>query len=650
MAQTLFTSKGAHVNIGRELGRGGEGAIFEVQGITNQVAKVYHPNKLPSLQKQAKLSYMAGVAVARASQFLNYVAWPQETLHPFLGGPVIGFLLPKVSGKDPIHMIYSPAYRKQNYPKAGFDFLLYVARNIAATFESVHSHGYVIGDVNQDSFFVGRDATVVLIDSDSFQVNAGGKIHFCEVGVPHFTPPEMQSLSSFNAVVRTSNHDNFGLALLLFHVLFGGRHPFAGVPFRSEVGVALENDIKNFCYAYARDNQARGSSPPPRSIPISIFPDGVESMFNLAFTEKGVSGTRPTARQWVEALDNVRSSLKKCTSTSMHVFPNHLNSCPWCNLEKQGVVYFLDLGINHTTTSSSFVLARVWAMIEQVAPPAKPSVPMPQSFTVKPNKLPSHIPGSATIGFYRFLVLVFAVIVISAEPKYIIYAIVATIAGWIMAGNLGFDERNAEKQIRKAALDLAKRQYDHNVVELNKCGPEGFHVKRQELARLRDEYTNLGQSEKSALNDLQASAYSRQLNYFLDRCFIDQAIIKDLGPARKAALRSFGIETAADVDRNRVSQVRGFGDRLTTALLDWRKSCERRFTFNPNQAISDSDRLQISSKFVAKKGSLEILLTNGVFELQRFNKESTMKAVALRAQVELAAQKLAQAQADLFAF
>lgn len=649
MAQTLFTSKGALVNIGRELGKGGEGSVFEVPSLSNQVAKVYHPNKLPPPKKQAKLSFMAASPDAHESQFLNYVAWPQETLHPTHGGPVIGFLLPKVSGKAPIHMVYSPGHRKQDYPKAGFDFLLYVARNVAATFESVHSHGYVIGDVNQDSFFVGRDATVVLIDSDSFQVNARGTMHLCEVGVPHFTPPELQSISSFNAVVRTSNHDNFGLALLLFHVLFGGRHPFSGVPLRNGVGDALETDIKNFCYAYARDSQSRGSSPPPRSIPISILPDAVESMFHLAFTEKGASGVRPTARQWVAALDSVRSSLKKCSASNMHVFPDHLSSCPWCALEQQGVVYFLDLGTTYTATSSGFVLARVWALIEQVPPPAVPSTPTSQNFTRKPKELPSNVPGTTTIGFYRLLALLLAVVVIGAEPKAWFFAVIGAIVGWVMAGNVGAEQRKAERQTRQAALSWAQREYDQVVAQLKQCGPEGFLAKRKEFASLRDEYINLGQAEKTALDALQATAHRRQLHQFLDRCFIDQANIKDLGPARKAALRSFGIETAADVERNRVLQVRGFGERLTAALVDWRKSCERRFTFNPNQAVSDSERSQVRSRFAAKKASIESQLSNGASELHRFNKESAAKAAGLKTQAEWAAQKLAQAQADLAA-
>ncbi len=42
-----------------------------------------------------------------------------------------------------------------------------------------------MGDVNQNSFMVGRDSKVVLIDSDSFQINANGTLHLCEVGVSH---------------------------------------------------------------------------------------------------------------------------------------------------------------------------------------------------------------------------------------------------------------------------------------------------------------------------------------------------------------------------------------------------------------------------------------------------------------------------------
>lgn len=643
MARTLYTSKGSAVEIGRELGKGGEGSVFDVSAASNQVAKLYH--KAPDSKKQAKLSFMASTADA---QLLHYVAWPQETLHPSRGGPVVGFLMPKVSNKDPIHMVYSPAHRRQDYPKAAWDFLLYVARNIAASFEAVHTHGHVIGDVNQNSFMVGRDSKVVLIDSDSFQVNARGTMHLCEVGVSHFTPPELQSLSSFDGFTRTTNHDNFGLALLIFHVLFGGRHPYSGVPLRSGVGDALETDIKNFRYAYARDNQSRGFSPPPRSIPLSMLPDAVESMFHLAFTEKGASGARPTAQQWVTALDSVRGHLKKCSASSMHLYPDHLGSCPWCALEKQGVAYFVDLGATFTQTSTGFVLAQVWAAIQAIPAPSPLNISTPGSFNVTAQALPAGVVGEGTITAYRILAVLLGFVIAAAAPNAMVWGIVVGVIGWFMASGAGSSERAAERSRRLTAWQAAKKEYDELVERVQReFGTSGFEAKRAELAKLRDEHLALPDAERREIDQLQCTAQARQMQKFLDTCFIDNASIPGVGPARKAALRSFGIETAADVSRGKVMQVRGFGESLARAVTDWKASCERRFVFNAATAVTAADRDAVRSKFGARKVSIEAALSRGVGELQGFKQRAATQMAMLQPQLEAAARKLAQAERDL---
>ena len=455
MGRTVFTSKGTALEIGRELGRGGEGSVFEVAGLKDQVAKLYH--KAPDLKKQGKLKFMASAADA---QLISYVAWPQDTLHPSKGGPVIGFLMPRVAAKEAIHMVYSPAHRRQDYPKAAWDFLLFVARNIAASFEAVHSHGHVIGDVNQDSVMVGRDSKVVLIDSDSYQVDANGTLHLCEVGVSHFTPPELQSLSSFDEYTRTANHDRFGLALLIFHVLFGGRHPFSGVPQRNGVGDALETDIKHFRYTYARDSQARGFKPPPRSIPISIVPDAIESMFHAAFTETGAAGNRPTAQQWVAALDSLRGRLRKCGASPVHLYPDHLTRCPWCALEQEGVVYFVDLGTTVMPSASGFVLTQVWALIQAIPAPQALSIPSPHNYSVIAQPLPPGMTTEGTTLLYRVLAIGCATGVVVLAPGAWFLALIGGWAGWAAAGNVGSSVRSAEATKRKAALESAKDEYD----------------------------------------------------------------------------------------------------------------------------------------------------------------------------------------------
>ena len=112
-------------------------------------------------------------------------------------------------------------------------------------------------------------------------------------------------------------------------------------------------------------------------------------------------------------------------------------------------------------------------------------------------------------------------------------------------------------------------------------------------------------------------------------------------------MRSFGIETAADVRRQRILQLKGFGESLARAMTDWKASCERRFVFNPATAISESDRNAVRAKFGMRRTAIASTLASGVTELQRFKQMSASRAIAMKPQIDQAAQKLAQAQSDL---
>ena len=404
-----------------------------------------------------------------------------------------------------------------------------------------------------------------------------------------------------------------------------------------------------FRYAYAVDaQQRRGVAPPPLSIPLGVVPEAMQEMFFRAFTETGASGNRPKAKEWVSALDTVRGGLQTCRTSAMHVFPRHLKACPWCALESQGAVYFIDLGGTTIPTSSGFVLGRAWALIESVQAPPPLNVPSINTASLTARPLPEGIPGSGTIFFYRLLVVGIALFFAAAVPKAWFFALVGGFFGWAMAGSAGSTERSAERSRRKAVQQSAKEEFDRLVEQLRKeCGPEGFHAKRQELAKLRDEYKSLPETEKQELARLHSTAHERQKVKFLERCFIDSADIPGVGPARKAALRSFGIETAADVTKHRVRQVRGFGDSLTRAVVDWKSSCERRFQFNPANAVSDADRNAVRARIVGRRVSIEASLNSGPAELQRFTQQAIAKASALRPRLDAATARLAQAEMDL---
>jgi DNA-binding helix-hairpin-helix protein with protein kinase domain len=219
--KTLFDGLGKPVAIGPMIARGGEGSIFEVTGDPAHVAKIYH--KPPTAQDTEKIRLMPSVV---DSDLQKFTAWPLSLLHDRQHGSIVGIIMPKVVGKL-IHTLYSPADRKRTFPTADWSFLVHTAMNCALAFDALHRKGHVMGDVNQRNIMVANDATVTLIDCDSFQVQANGRLFLCDLGVPEFTPPELQG-RNFKGVQRTPNHDRFGLAVLIFYLLFMGRHPFAG--------------------------------------------------------------------------------------------------------------------------------------------------------------------------------------------------------------------------------------------------------------------------------------------------------------------------------------------------------------------------------------------------------------------------------------
>jgi DNA-binding helix-hairpin-helix protein with protein kinase domain len=253
------------------------------------------------------------------------------------------------------------------------------ARNTAAAVETVHAHGHVIGDVNQQNFTVAPNATVMLVDCDGFQISLNGSLYPCEVGVAHFIPPELQG-KSFRDVTRTRDHDAFGLAVLCFHLLFMGRHPFAG-RFLGAGDMPLERAIAEQRFAYGSSARRLLMQPPPAALPMSAVPAEIAALFESAFS----SPSRPTATQWRLALEATSRQLKTCTRVPVHRYYANAAACTWCELEgRAGVIFFL--GAAPASTAILFDLTAVWRAIESIAPPRQlPPRPQPVITGITPR-------------------------------------------------------------------------------------------------------------------------------------------------------------------------------------------------------------------------------------------------------------------------
>jgi DNA-binding helix-hairpin-helix protein with protein kinase domain len=355
------------------------------------VAKVYH--KAPSPQTQAKLRAM--VALAR-NELIKMAAWPIATLHERAGGLAIGLTMRRITNFKEIHFLYSPAHRKTTFPQADWRFLVTVAMNCAAALDILHQCGVVMGDLNQKNVLVLPNGLVVLIDCDSFQFQANGQTYLCEVGVAEFTPPELQN-QLLRTLVRTPNHDRFGLAVLIFHLLFMNRHPFSG-RFLGKGDMPIERAITEYRFAYGSSARAYEMQPPLYAPPLSAASPQLASLFERAFVRGSErANSRPTEAEWFGALKTFRQSLRPCQADPGHFYSPHLTSCCWCDLMRQGAPnFFVSVAYSRPTASTgpAFVLAAVWTRIEQVPPPDVTYRRPPAPSGGRPAPLPPGVPAA----------------------------------------------------------------------------------------------------------------------------------------------------------------------------------------------------------------------------------------------------------------
>jgi flagellar motor protein MotB len=328
----MTDSRGKRVHLGNEIGRGGEATVHNVRGRTDRVAKIYQPGHGYPADKLAAM-------LAFSDQSLhNLCAWPADVL--FDTGAFVGFLMPKIPGRRPVLDLYVPKLRLQHFPTANWRFLVHAAENTARAVHHIHQAGAVIGDVNDSNFLVADDATVRAIDTDSFQITAGNQCWLCRVGTGDYQPPEMQKLISYQGIVRTPNHDAFGLAVLIFKLLFMGRHPFSGRWKGQGDAPSIEDAIKAFRYAYSQ-RRSTGMQPPGDALSVDALPKSIRDLFEQAFDRSTTTAGRPTAEQWMTALQALGRSVRQCRINRFHWFYSGATKCPWCEIEQQsGAVLF----------------------------------------------------------------------------------------------------------------------------------------------------------------------------------------------------------------------------------------------------------------------------------------------------------------------
>jgi len=601
MTGTKLTGTKEKYVLGQEIGKGGEGQVFDVQNSLFLVVKIY--NERLSANKIEKLVAMVEMA---SPQLEAYAAWPIDIVEN-QQGEVIGFVMKKLSSYVPLHSLFSPMDRKQLFPDKGYNFLVHVARNLCTAFYTIHSLGLIVGDVNEGNILVNNQGMVAFIDCDSFQIKSNEQYYYCEVGVPRYTPPELLELGSFDKVIRTTNTDLFSMAILVFQLLFLGRHPFAGKN-TTDQDIDEETAIKYEWFAYSSHNNHGKLLPPNDSLPLKTTNEALQVLFHQSFENRI---HRPLASEWITALDGYLKMMVYCLVSPIHIYPSSFKECPWCAFKNQrNILYFID----NTPFQNAEALDNLEDFINGFKV-EKITFPKLKSANNALEKLQaSPIPAE----YYRYkqfhLAAIIVPILVGIGVSFvnigggILFAVISFATPFIFPwkGHLKKElkKRSITLKLLKDKLDDALNDYTH---------PKELALYKQLSEKINtaiDQFKKLPQELLATQKAMEEMAYNHQLQYYLSLYSLKNNRIAALGETRLIALESAGIKTVADIGLLKRTKVVGVGPKLIQALFSWQRQIASGFVYYPDNAFLQRESASIAEDIARLKKLLEADIKN----------------------------------------
>ncbi|VTS07492.1 protein kinase domain-containing protein [Tuwongella immobilis] len=608
LGSELIDASGNRIRLDRQLASGGEGAVHSLEHSPNLVAKIYHQPPSPqTVQKVAAMTQLANPKI------LTCTAWPTQLLFSPESRRPVGFLMPRVLESQSIQCLYNPIQRIRTFPNAGWKFQLRVAKNLVAAFDEVHQTGCIVGDVNQSNVMVSNQALVHLIDCDSFQIPWNGQQFLCEVGVPHYTPPELQG-RSFRGVQRTRNHDLFGLAVLIYQLLFVGRHPYAGI-YLGTGDPSFEQLIAEYRFSQGPAAQSWNMQPPPHTPTFASIPDNVGRMFRSAFERGSEAGTRATTQQWLHVLGQLEATTTDCTVDPGHTYWNGAKSCVWCEIaQKGGPEYYFGVG----TDSAEFAVDEAQLqVIEQRLRDAGPfDFPIDRK-THAPRTPPIGKPIPDELDEHQLTAIILTAtlgICLVAFPFGVIhpaFAIIALFAGilfgsWLTVHLLQspwhqeYRQRMRVLAEQERILRHTEKRWQEVVQSYQTTHAQTTNQLVHDLRTCRDLAAQYQHERHQLVSHAHQLAFQRHLRLYL----LADADIPRIGAGRKQVLASHRIVSAVDIDVVRIQNIKGFGEVLTAQLLEWRTWVERQFQFDPNAALAPAEKRKLNLPFRSRQQQL----------------------------------------------
>lgn len=318
--ETVTTTLGNRYRLGQMIGRGGQGAVFAVEG-ERLAVKLCADHSAPAREKlRDRLA-----AVGRHPIQELAIARPLEQLRP----PHVGYVMELLTGMVPLRELGRPpkdvSATGWYLDTGGLRRRLRVFARIAEIFAQVHGKGLVFVDPSPNNVFISSGTEgdeVRLIDPDNLRASTtpGTSLYTPGYGAPEIVRGTGRA---------TSLTDSHAFAVMAFESL-SLAHPLLG-----DFVVDGEPDIEDRALAgqipwidHPEDETNRSSTGIPREIVLSeILRRDFQATFGPGLLQPE---DRPRMATWAEHLHRAADRTIRCPQCKgTFYFDQPL--CPWCD-------------------------------------------------------------------------------------------------------------------------------------------------------------------------------------------------------------------------------------------------------------------------------------------------------------------------------
>jgi len=328
--KSVVDTNGTKYVLGKPLGTGGQGTVFEVEGGKFAV-------KL--------LTKTSGTEIRRVERhFLHLKQLPLDGIPiakpiSVLRQPYAGYVMPLLQNMEPIAKLVLPPrgsdsigewYRNTGSLKKRLRCLASTGDAIAA----LHANGLCYGDVSPANIFIPTTATnddAWLIDSDNLHYESNTTTQ--QFYTPGYGAPELASRTG----TTSSLSDAYSVGVLAFRALVQC-HPLIG-----DMVHDGEPELEERAYRGEFpwiDHQSDPINQSSRGIPRpTALSKGLIALAARTF-ESGLLDKvkRPSAREWAEGLWRAAAHSLVCSGCRGSYYRNS-DCCPWCGMARAAFVY-----------------------------------------------------------------------------------------------------------------------------------------------------------------------------------------------------------------------------------------------------------------------------------------------------------------------